>query len=168
MKKITLKSLVSTMALAIGTLTSTTSLASLLGLAITIAFSGTARADADLQRVCGPQTLRGLYVFAIQGPAITGGVEVPQALLEGIRFNGDGTLISPSSTLNFNGDIFRIPNLPGTYTVEADCTGTYTHPGIATADLIVAPSGDKFWFIQTGPGGAVISFFAGSAERVSR
>jgi hypothetical protein len=164
MKKIILKSLASTMALAALILT----FASLSAQQEPSAQPRASLEDADMHHVCGPQTLRGLYVFTTQGPGITGGVETQGALLEGIRFNGDGTLISPSATLNANGDIFRFLNLPGTYTVAADCTGTFTHPGIATSDLIVAPSGDKFWFIQTGPGGAVISFFAGTAERVSR
>jgi len=41
----------------IDTLTSASSLASLLGLAITIAISGIARGDGESQNVCGPRTV---------------------------------------------------------------------------------------------------------------
>jgi hypothetical protein len=38
----------------------------------------------------------------------------------------------------------------GTYTVKADCTGTSTYPN-GKFDLIIAPDGSMFTFIQVNP-----------------
>ncbi|HEY2976079.1 MAG TPA: hypothetical protein VGJ48_26430 [Pyrinomonadaceae bacterium] len=40
-------------------------------------------------------TLRGSYLFATHAWNIVGGVAQPKAIVEGIDFNGDGTLVSP-------------------------------------------------------------------------
>ena len=93
----------------IGAVTPTRSLASLLGLAMTIAISGTARADGDSQSVCGPQTLRGSYVLNLQGFTIVDGVAQPIAVFEGMDFNGDGTFSNPFATVSINGLILRFP-----------------------------------------------------------
>jgi hypothetical protein len=87
----------------IGILTSASWLASLLGLAMTIAISGTARAD------CGLQTLRGSYVFNPHGFNIVNGAALPIAVFEGIDFNGDGTLTVPFATVSINGLILHFP-----------------------------------------------------------
>ena len=110
----------------IGTLTSPRSLASVLGLAMTIAISGTARADG----VCGPDTLRGLYVFNPHGFNIVNGVAQPIAVFEGIRFHGDGTLSVPFATVSANGVILHFPpGGTGTYTLNENCQGTLTFNG---------------------------------------
>ena len=82
---------------------------------------------ADGRRVCSVGMLKGLYLSSWDGYANFGGNLVPKALMEGIRFNGDGTEISQFGTLNFGGTIITdVTGGVGTYTVAADCTGTLT------------------------------------------
>ena len=101
-----------------GAAPSARALVSLLALAMPFGISGTARADGESQ-VCGPQTLLGSYVFTAQGFNIVSGVAVPKAIVEGIDFNGDGTLSSPFATVSINGVIIRSSGSVGTYTVAA-------------------------------------------------
>jgi hypothetical protein len=74
--------------------------------AMALGTSGTARAALGPQP-CGAYTLRGSYLFATHGWNIVSGVAVPKAIVEGINFNGDGTLVSPFATVNINGTIIR-------------------------------------------------------------
>ena len=84
---------------------------------------------ADGRRVCSVGMLKGLYLWTFDWYTdLRGnGQLVPKALMEGIRFNGDGTEISQFGTLNFGGTIITdVTGGVGTYTVAADCTGTLT------------------------------------------
>ena len=58
--------------------------------AMALGTSATARAAADAQ-VCSVGTLRGLYMWTFDGYADLGGTLVPKAVMQGTRFNGDGT-----------------------------------------------------------------------------
>src|SRR5205809_7940698 len=118
--------------------------------------SDTARAAIGPQP-CGVYMLRGSYLFATHGWNIVGGVAQPKAIVEGIDFNGDGTLVSPFATVSINGTIIHSSGSPGTYTVEADCTGTLTFTGGASFDIFIEPKGNELWMIQTG--GAVPAVF---------
>jgi len=124
--------------------------------------SGTARADSR-EASCGVHTLRGSYLFATHGWNIVGGVAVPKAIVEGIDFNGDGTLISPFATVSINGTILHSSGSPGTYTLNADCTGTLSFTAGASFDIFVQANGKQLWMIQTGPMPAV---FEGTATRL--
>src|SRR6266700_7738523 len=93
--------------------------------------SDTARAALGPQP-CGVYMLRGSYLFATHGWNIVGGVAQPKAIVEGIDFNGDGTLVSPFATVSINGTIIHGGVSPGTYTVNADCTGTLAFNGGAS------------------------------------
>ncbi len=139
-----------------------------LAAALTFSTPGIAQAQTrgPLVPTCGLQTLRGSYLFATHGWNIVGGVAQPKAIVEGIDFNGDGTLVSPFATVSINGTIIRSSNTPGTYTVNADCTGTLTFTGGASFDVFVDKKGDELWMIQTG--GAVPAVFEGAVTRVSR
>lgn len=140
---------------------------SLLAVAILFGMSGTALAD-DGPHVCGPQALHGSYVFATHGFNIVGGVAQPKAIVEGIDFNGDGTLVSPFATVSINGTIIRSSGSVGSYTVQADCTGTLTFTGGASFDIFLERGGKQLWMIQTGPAAAPPAVFEGTAVRVSR
>ena len=126
-------------------------------------------------RECSEATLEGLYVFSASGFSIVGGVAQPRAVVEFIRFNGDGTLGVPAGTVSVSGVITRAggPGQAGTYSVESNCTGTlaFGPPG-PTFDLYLAPSGSEVHMIFTGgpvPGlGVVPGVLQGVAERVSR
>src|SRR6266567_5239182 len=136
--------------------------------AATMTFStpGTARAQTrggTLLPPCGVYTLWGSYLFATHGWNIVGGVAQPKAIVEGIDFNGDGTLVSPFATVSINGTILHSSGSLGTYTVNTDCTGTLSFTGGASFDIFVDASGRQLWMIQTGPGSPV---FEGVATRV--
>jgi len=130
--------------------------------AMALGTSGTARAALGPQP-CGLYTLRGSYLFATHGWNIVGGVAQPKAIVEGIDFNGDGTLVSPFATVSINGTILHSSGSLGTYTVNTDCTGTLSFTGGPSFDIFVEQNGKQLWMIQTGPGSPV---FEGTVTRV--
>jgi hypothetical protein len=134
--------------------------------AMALGTSGTAQADSPAVN-CSANTLRGSYLFATHGYNIVGGVAQPKAIIEGIDFNGDGTLVTPFATVSNNGTILRFGAGPGTYTVNPDCTGTLTFTGVPTFDydIFVEPTGRQLWMIQTG--GPVPAVFEGIATRLT-
>ena len=132
-----------------------------LAAAMALGTSTTARAAADAH--CSVQILRGSYLFATHGWNIVGGVAQPKAIIEGIDFNGDGTLVSPFATVSINGTILHSSGSLGTYTVNTDCTGTLSFTGGASFDIFVEQNGKQLWMIQTGPGSPV---FEGTVTRV--
>jgi hypothetical protein len=134
-----------------------------LGAAVAQGTSGVARPDNGM-RACDAHTLRGSYLFATHGWNIVGGIAQPKAIVEGIDFNGDGTLVSPFATVSINGTIIHSSGSPGTYTVNMDCTGTLSFTGGASFDIFVESDGKQLWMIQTGPGSPV---FEGTVTRVS-
>ncbi len=130
--------------------------------AMALGTSGTARAALGPQP-CGVYMLRGSYLFATHGWNIVGGVAQPKAIVEGINFNGDGTLVSPYATVSINGTILHSSGSLGTYTVNTDCTGTLSFTGGPSFDIFVEQNGKQLWMIQTGPGSPV---FEGTVTRV--
>jgi len=70
-------------------------------------------------RNCTVATLDGLYVFAASGFIIpASGPAQPKAILEWIRFNGDGTVFVAGATRSLNGVVAQIPGGGGgSYTV---------------------------------------------------
>ena len=112
---------------------------------------------------CGMYTLHGSYLFEAHGYNIVGGVAQPKTILEGIDFNGDGTLVSPFATVSINGVILHSSGSLGTYTVNPDCTGTLSFTAGPSFDIFVEPSGRQLSMIQTAPGSPV---FAGTVTRV--
>lgn len=141
--------------------------------AIALAVSGVAQANDndDDNKGCSNTTLRGLYAFNASGFNIVAGVAQPKAIVELIRFNGDGSLTVPAATVSIFGVISRSPaNGPGTYAVGADCTGSlaFGPPG-PTFDLFVVHRGLEIYMIQTGPTSPLSSpVMQGTAERLSR
>jgi hypothetical protein len=136
----------------------------LVALVAALALSTTAVAQAPKSIAgCGVYTLHGSYLFTAHGYNIVGGVAQPKAIVEGIDFNGDGTLVSPFATVSINGTILHSSGSPGTYTVNADCTGALSFTGGPSFDMFVNAGGRQLWMIQTGPGSPV---FEGTATRV--
>jgi hypothetical protein len=128
--------------------------------------SNTARADSRMLATCGVQTLRGLYVFNAHGWNIVGGVAVPKALMTGITFNGDGTVVTPFATASINGMIFHFSGGTGSYTVNPDCTGTLSWSNGHSWDLFAEANGNKLWKIQTHDASGAGPVFEGIATRV--
>lgn len=146
-------------------------LAAVVGLSISSAvLADNERSDAG--RNCTVATLDGLYVFAASGFIIpASGPAQPKAIVEWIRFNGDGTVFVAGATRSLNGVIAQIPGGGGgSYTVtdlappDGGCAGTLTF-GTLTFDLFIQSKADeKIWLIQTNPN----NVFQGTATRVSR
>jgi hypothetical protein len=123
-------------------------------LAVAMALIGVtciARADDD-ERTCSVAALRGSYLFAASGYNIVGGVAQPKAVVEVIRFDGNGSLTVPAVTVSVNGAIVHPPpNGTGTYTVAPDCSGTLLFAMGTAFDLFLAPGAREFTMIQTNP-----------------
>ena len=134
-------------------------------LAVTMApgTSTTARAAAD-GRVCNG-TLKGLYLWTFDGYQNFGGNFVPKAIMQGLRFNGDGTTFNPFGTVNIGGTvIIDATGGVGTYTVAADCTGTLSITGAPTFNIYVGPGAQQVWTLEANPAGIGVS--VGTAVRV--
>ena len=114
--------------------------------------SATARSEAD-ERVCSVHTLRGLYLSSGDGYANVGANLVPTTVMEGKRFNGDGTFSNDFGTVNIGGTtIIDTGGFGGTYTVAADCTGTLSVPNGPSFNMYIGPGAQKIWFTQTAGG----------------
>ena len=117
----------------------------------------TARAEAD-GRVCSVGMLRGSYLWTFDAYNNLDGNFVPVAVMQGLRFNGDGTTLNTFGTVNIGGTIiFDAGGFSGTYTVNPDCTGTLSPaPGIApTFNIYVGPGAQQVWTIQSSPDGSL-------------
>jgi hypothetical protein len=129
---------------------------------------GTARAAADGGQVCSVGMLQGLYLSSWDGYANFGGTLVPKAIMEGKRFNGDGTWFNEFGTVNIGGTtILNTGGFGGTYTVAPDCTGTISVPDGPSFNIYVGPGAQKFWFTQTAGGaGSAAGLGVGTATRL--
>jgi hypothetical protein len=146
--------------------------------AIVWGLSGVVFADNDAgkgARGCGLSTLDGMYIFAATGYIIpASGPAQPKAIVEWIRFNGDGTLSSAGATRSLNGVIAQIPSANGagsSYTVTeleppgGGCKGSLAFSATGpNFDLFIPPKGEEIWMIQTNPN----NVFQGTATQVSR
>src|SRR5258707_4991686 len=110
--------------------------------AMVLGTSHTERA-ALAPQACGVYTLRGSYLFATHGWNIVGGVAQPKAIVEGIDFNGDGTLVSPFATVSINGTILHSSGPLGTYPVNTDCTGTISFTGVPKVCTTFVMAGNR-------------------------
>ena len=121
--------------------------------AITLGTSAPARAATD-GRVCHTGMLKGLYLLTIDGGYTKIGENLlPTAVMEGKRFNGDGTFINDFGTVNIGGSIIiDSGGLGGTYTVAPDCTGTLSVPGGPSFNMYVGPGAQKVWINLTAGG----------------
>ena len=126
----------------------------------------TAQAVAD-GRVCSG-TLRGLYLWTFDGYANFGGNLVPKAVMQGIRFNPDGTTFNPFGTVNVGGTtIINAAGGVGTYTVAPDCTGTISITNGPSFNIYVGPGAQKIWTTQVAGGaGTGAGLGVGTATRL--
>ena len=126
---------------------------SLVCLAATMALgtSATAQSAPDA-RGCNVHMLRGLYLWTFDGYENFGGNFVPKAVMQGLRFNGDGTTFNPFGTVNIGGTIIiDATGGVGTYTVAADCTGTLSITNGPTFNIYVGPGAQQVWTLETSP-----------------
>jgi hypothetical protein len=123
--------------------------------------------DIGKKPTCTLATLKGRYLFGgiatLLPPATT------QATLLAVAgyhiFNGDGTG-TDVVTSTINGAILNRNFVgPISYTVNPDCTGTYTVPSEElTFDIFIAPRGEELIVIATKPGFVLVQ---GPNRRVS-
>jgi hypothetical protein len=124
--------------------------------AMALGTSATAGPAPDAQ-VCSVGMLRGSYLWSFDAYENIDGNFVPVAVMQGLRFNGDGTTLNTFGTVNIGGTIiFDAGGFSGTYTVNPDCTGTLSPaPGIApTFNIYVGPGAQQVWTIQSAPDGS--------------
>ena len=115
---------------------------------------------------CSVRTLNGSYLWTAQGYQNFGGNPVPKNLVEGLRFNGDGTVVAEFGTVNIGGTILiNAAGAQGTYTVNADCTGTLSiGPDF---NIYIGPGAQQVWIMQTGGGpGDGTGLAVGTATRL--
>jgi hypothetical protein len=115
---------------------------------------------------CSEATLKGTYLFAQNGVEIKGNDQRPFAIAGYDVFDGNGKVKGRASG-NFDGETFRNSSLSGTYSLKANCTGTFTFTDGTRYDLFLAPDGSKFAFVRTNPEFVSAGFEQrGSAKRV--
>jgi len=121
--------------------------------AMALGTPATARAAANDRCHDGVHILRGLYLWTLEGYQNFGGNPVPKALIQGIQFNGNGTLTVPFGTVNIGGFIvIDVSGSVGTYTVAADCTGTISISDGPTFNMYIGPGAQQLSIINTGGG----------------
>ena len=118
-------------------------------------------------QVCSVATLRGLYLMTFDGYQNIGGTLVPKAVMQGTRFNGDGTLVNAFGTVNIGGFIIiDATGGVGTYTVAPDCTGTISITDGPSFNIYVGPGGQQLWTTQVGGGaGSGVGLGVGTGTR---
>ena len=137
-------------------------------LAATMAPGTSATAGPAPAQVCSVGTLRGLYLWTFDGYQNVGGDLLPKAIMQGTRFNGDGTLINAFGTVNIGGFIIiDATGGVGTYTVAPDCTGTISITDGPSFNMYVGPGGQQVWTTQiAGGAGSGVGLGVGTATRV--
>jgi hypothetical protein len=135
-----------------------------------------AQALSDTEH-CNDKLLSGHYGFTLQGTKLVGpgptGLQVGVAMAD---FNGEGTF-EQIDTVTINGELasdFTHTPAKGTYTVNPDCTGTFTidftdgRPPVVTSfvvvdngteiDTVVTSAGGKEGILALGSVGKKVSF----------
>ena len=115
--------------------------------------------NASSRAKCSEATLKGTYLFAQNGVEIKGNSEQRPVAIAGYEvFDGNGKVKGVDSS-NFNGEITRNERFSGTYSVNADCTGTATYSDGTRYDQFIAPDGSILTFVLTKPSEGVTSAF---------
>ena len=119
--------------------------------ALAIVAAQFARADSFRQCPFQNAVLQGTYVVA--GTGTINGVG-PLASLSVAVYNGDGTGTLISDTQTINGSSSTLSNLPITYTVNRDCTGSKVVGSGSSAfhfNFVISLDGSKITWIVTDP-----------------
>ena len=118
--------------------------------ALTTVGAGYAKNEDASRAKCSEATLEGTYLFAQNGVEIKGNDKRPFAIAGYDVFDGNGEVKGLSSG-NFNGETFRNESGSGTYSVKANCTGTFTFTNGTRYDMFIAPDDSMFTFVRTNP-----------------
>ncbi len=133
---------------------------------MTLGTSSTARAAADA-RVCSVGMLRGSYIWTFEAYSNFGGTLVPTTVMQGLRFNGDGTTLNTFGTVNIGGTIIvDVTGAVGTYTVAPDCTGTLSITTGPNFNIYVGPAAQQLWTTVIAGGDVTGGLGVGKATRL--
>jgi len=75
----------------------------------------------------------------------------PIAAVSLVIYSGDGTGMLVSGTRIVAGQAVTLSNVPATFTVNSDCTGSKTI-GATTYNFVITPDGSKITWIVTSAG----------------
>jgi hypothetical protein len=127
---------------------------------LTFGTLGSAYAQSD-SAACNNKLIAGNYGFTVQGTKLAGMGRVgPQVGVAVTQFDGKGGL-TQIDTVTIDGEVvadFTHTPANGTYTVNSDCTGTFTinftdgRPTVVTNFVVVA-DGDEIDTVVTSAGG---------------
>jgi hypothetical protein len=108
---------------------------------------------------CGLQTVGGSYGTLISGSLL--GLPLGGASVGVVNFNGAGS-VTGSDVGSLNGAVFPA-NFTGSYTVDADCTGTMTvifdNGFTGTHRILIVDNGREIRSLVTLPGAAITGIF---------
>ena len=137
-----------------------------LAAAMALGTSATAGPAADAQG-CSVGMLRGSYIWTFDAYSDLGGTLVPTTVMQGLRFNGDGTTLNTFGTVNIGGTIIiDATGGVGTYTVAADCTGTLSITTGPSFNIYVGPGAQQVWTTEIAGGDVTGGLAVGTATRV--
>ena len=106
--------------------------------------------DNNAGAKCSEATLDGKYLFSYDGYELKGNKKIPFAQAGYEVYDGNGHVKGVYSG-NFGGEIVRKQPFRGTYTVNADCTGTVRYTDGTVYDQYISPDGSKVEFVQVKP-----------------
>jgi hypothetical protein len=113
-------------------------------------------AHADAQCHLQNATMNGTYVASGTGEIAGVG---PTTMVALIAYNGDGTGTVISLTRTVNGSSSTGGNVPVTFTVNPDCTGSKTigrGPSATQMNFVITPDGSTVTWTITSPGVTMI------------
>ena len=120
-------------------------------------------AQEEALEACSAATLNGTYVltfsgFFTRGP-VPGAINAFTPVAGGglVTFDGNGNL-SASETVSIGGLISAV-DVPGTYTVNSDCTGTFITTPNAHLNLVILRNGKEIQAVNTVPGNVILDNF---------
>ena len=120
-------------------------------------------AQEEAPQVCSDATLNGRYGMTFSGFSTNGAVPapinafIPVAGGGVVTFDGNGNF-SVSETVSLGGQILSL-NLPGTYTVNSDCTGSQTTASGVHLKTVIVRNGREILAVNADPGRVAVNNF---------
>jgi hypothetical protein len=112
---------------------------------------------AKAQSGCTLETIKGNYAFVLNGSYLANNSFQPISAVGTVTADGNGSL-SGVESISEGGVITRNYSYPGSYTVNANCTGSATTgSGSNTShfDFVIVPSNGNVQFLETDAGTAM-------------